>query len=81
MEREVHEAGKGYTDGPFVPFLELPADERPRERLVKHGPEALSDQELLAILLNTGVRGKNVTVLADEVLERLEQNRRVPTIG
>ncbi|MDR2053082.1 MAG: DNA repair protein RadC, partial [Treponema sp.] len=49
-------------------------------RLVKHGPEALSDQELLAILLNTGIRGKNVAVLSGELLERLEQSKRIPTV-
>jgi DNA repair protein RadC len=59
---------------------ELPSGERPRERLVKHGPEALSDQELLAILLNTGVRGKNVTILAGELLQRLEQSKHIPAI-
>jgi DNA repair protein RadC len=58
----------------------LPAEERPRERMVKHGPEALSDQELLAILLNTGVRGKNVAVLSGELLDRLEQSKHIPTV-
>ena len=35
-----------------------PADQRPREKLLEHGAEALSDPELLAIFLRTGVRGK-----------------------
>jgi DNA repair protein RadC len=34
----------------------------------------------LAILLNTGVKGKNVTVLASELLERLEQNPEIPSV-
>lgn len=37
-----------------------PLHERPRERLLKQGPEALSDAELLAIFLRTGVKGKTV---------------------
>lgn len=41
----------------------------PRERLFSHGPGALSDQELLSILLGTGTRGKDVLRLAAEVLE------------
>jgi DNA repair protein RadC len=36
-----------------------PASERPRERLVAHGPDALSQAELIAILLRTGLRGAN----------------------
>jgi len=37
---------------------EMPKQNRPRERFLKHGPEALSDAELFAILLRTGTRGK-----------------------
>lgn len=47
---------------------DLPEDERPRERLLMHGPETLSDAELLAILLGSGVRGKNAIQLARELL-------------
>ena len=36
----------------------MPKQNRPRERFLKHGPEALSDAELFAILLRTGIRGK-----------------------
>ncbi len=45
-----------------------PADERPRERLLKHGPRALSDAELLAIFLRTGRRGLTAVGLARELL-------------
>ena len=37
---------------------DLPTQNRPRERFLKLGPEALSDAELFAILLRTGTRGK-----------------------
>ena len=73
------EAGRYVMEALAAP-TKLPAEERPRERMEKHGPEALSDQELLAILLNTGVRGKNVAVLSGELLERLEQSRRIPAV-
>lgn len=43
---------------------DLPEGERPRERLLRLGPAALSDAELLAILLRTGVTGCNVHELA-----------------
>lgn len=47
-----------------------PATERPRERLLAHGPQSLSDAELLAIFLRTGVRGKSAVDLARELLSQ-----------
>ncbi len=48
---------------------DLPADARPREKMLARGPSALSDVELLAILLRTGMAGKNVFQLAQELLD------------
>jgi DNA repair protein RadC len=56
----------------------LPPEDRPRERLVKAGPGSLSDQELLMILLNTGVRGRNVAEVARDLLEYLDAEREIP---
>jgi len=47
-----------------------PADERPREKLLKSGPEALSDAELLAIFLRTGVAGCSAVDLARQLLSQ-----------
>lgn len=47
---------------------ELCESERPRERLLSQGAPSLSNGELLAVLLNTGGRGKNVVEMAQEVL-------------
>ncbi len=47
---------------------DLPMDARPREKLLARGPQALSDVELLAILLRTGMAGKNVFQLSEELL-------------
>jgi len=47
---------------------DLPIDARPREKLLDRGPQALSDVELLAILLRTGMAGKNVFELSQELL-------------
>lgn len=47
---------------------QLPPTERPRERLVAQGPEALSNAELIAIILGSGIRGKSVLHLAQELL-------------
>ena len=46
----------------------LPAQARPREKLLERGPQALSDVELLALLLRTGTAGKPVLALAEELL-------------
>jgi DNA repair protein RadC len=49
--------------------LDLPASERPRERLVRLGAEALSDQELVCCLLGRGIRGESVLVTAQRLLK------------
>jgi DNA repair protein RadC len=51
---------------------DMPMDERPRERLRMRGPEALTNAELVAILLRTGISGENVVTLAQRILSRFE---------
>ena len=51
-------------------IAEWPADERPRERLLKLGAAALSEAELLAIFLRTGIAGKSAVELGRELLAR-----------
>ena len=46
----------------------LPIEHRPREKLLRHGPHTLTDSELLALLLRTGIPGKNVVALAEQLL-------------
>lgn len=50
-------------------ITDWPASERPRERLLAHGAEALSDAELLALFLRVGIRGKSAVDLARELLK------------
>ena len=52
----------------YYKVTEIPLSERPRERLVNVGAENLSDKELLAILLKTGTKEKDVNMLATELL-------------
>lgn len=47
---------------------DLPLDAQPREKLLARGPQALADAELLALLLRTGIKGKSVLRMADELL-------------
>jgi len=48
---------------------DLPADLRPREKLLARGPAALADAELLALLLRTGLAGRGVLQLAQDLLD------------
>src|SRR5262245_10988433 len=47
-----------------------PLGERPRERLVSSGPDALSQAELIAILLRTGVKGTNVLEVGAQLVRK-----------
>ena len=51
-----------------MPLHDLPADMRPREKLLARGASALSDIELLALLLRTGIAGLGVLQLAEQLL-------------
>jgi DNA repair protein RadC len=53
-----------------------PEHERPRERLLRHGPKLLTDGELLAIFLRTGVRGASAIDLARALLDRFDGSLR-----
>ncbi len=52
-----------------MPITDWPDNERPREKLLQRGPESLSDAELLAIFLRTGIRGKTAVDLARDLLK------------
>jgi len=58
-------------DRPTLLIDDLPEDERPRERLLQKGVRALSDAELLAILLGSGRAGANAIDLAQQILLEL----------
>lgn len=48
----------------------LPSEERPREKLIKHGPRFLTNSELLAIILGTGNKEENVLSLSNRILHK-----------
>jgi len=69
-----------------------PASERPRERLVARGPDALTHAELIAILLRTGLKGVNVVQVGQSLMQRfgslhalalasVDELRSIPGIG
>lgn len=51
---------------------DLPMDERPREKLAKYGVDNLTDVELLAIIIKTGTKSKNVKEIAYELINKYE---------
>ncbi len=56
----------------MVKISEINKKDRPRERLLTHGAAALSTPELIAILLRTGVKGKSVIEIANEMINRFD---------
>ena len=56
----------------YPTIKELPSDERPRERLANYGPGALSNAELLAIILRVGSRDENVIRMAQRLLSHFD---------
>lgn len=55
---------------PSAKFRELSLSDRPREKLINQGEESLSDVELLALVINTGTRKKDVLKVATEIIQR-----------
>lgn len=58
----------------YIPIKKLATDDKPREKLISKGPSALSDAELLAILLNNGTKHKSAIELGREVLRAAYNN-------
>lgn len=54
---------------------DIPDFDRPREKLSVKGPQALSDSELIAILIGRGVKGKDVFQVAHAVLRKLDKDK------
>ncbi len=53
---------------------DIPNVDRPRERFLKKGPDALSKSDLLAIVLGSGMKGKNVQKLAQQIIKKFSNN-------
>jgi len=70
MRVTVFAAQKMINKRTFMPQLcHWPQEERPREKLLNKGAQSLSDSELLAIFLRTGITGKNVIELSQEIIQ------------
>jgi DNA repair protein RadC len=60
-----------------MPIPHWPQNERPREKLLSQGPHTLSDAELLAIFIRTGVRGKSAVDLGRDLLQEFGSLRSI----
>ncbi len=54
----------------MVKLKDTPPIDRPREKFLEKGPDALSKSELLSILLGSGIKGKNVKQLSEQIIKR-----------
>lgn len=54
---------------------DLPKHEQPREKLIEKGVENLRDSELMAVLLRTGIEGKNVLKVSEEILKKFPKKK------
>ena len=54
---------------------DLPKHEQPREKLIEKGVENLRDSELMAVLLRTGIEGKNVLKVSEEILNKFPKKK------
>jgi len=54
---------------------DLPKHKRPREKLIEKGVENLRDNELMAVLLRTGIKGKNVLKVSEEILKKFPKKK------
>ncbi len=60
----------GYSDGQYVlKVRDLPIEDKPREKLLAHGPDALTNGELLAVILGVGTRKEEVLTMASRVFK------------
>jgi DNA repair protein RadC len=63
-----------------IKMKEIPLEDRPREKLKQNGISSLSDLELVAILLGTGIKGFNALQISEQVLEILDKKNTIPEL-
>ncbi len=65
----------------MISLKSWPENERPRERLMLHGPEALSDAELIAVILRSGCKGQDAVAMSRSLLEQFGGLRGLGSTG
>jgi DNA repair protein RadC len=83
---------RGAEAAPTLKIREMPEGERPREKLAAHGASALTDPEVIAILLRTGLVGANAIEVGRELLQKygslrglsrcsVDELKKIPGVG
>ena len=62
-------------------MAEIPKRDRPRERLIRKGPRALSTRDLIAVIIGRGTRGRDVLAVASDVRDVFSEKKLEVTIG
>ncbi|MDD1717708.1 MAG: DNA repair protein RadC [Methanoregulaceae archaeon] len=62
------------SEGTMKKLKDLDTHDRPREKIARNGPAALSDQELIAAIIGSGTRGKDVLECARDILEEIRRD-------
>lgn len=76
--REFMSERQGYAS---ITLRDVPEHDRPRERMLREGAHALSDAELLAVLLRTGTHRESAVMLAQRMLKEAGGLSRIPQLG
>ena len=58
----------------YLSLKNLPADDRPREKLVEHGRKSLSNAEIVGILIGSGTREKSAVQLSRDILNTVDNS-------
>ena len=61
-------------------MTDLPSYERPREKMLQKGPGALTDEELVAVLLGFGIKGHDVMAVAGRIVRLVDQHHGRPDL-
>lgn len=64
----------------MIKFKDLPTSEKPRERLIQHGAEILSNEEILMIILKTGTKKYSVKELSMKILKEIKDIRNLKDV-
>ena len=68
----MYNISKGLMQEYKLKIKDLPLEERPRERLIKQGPKALSIAELLAVIIRTGNKKENVLEVSNKLVKEYD---------
>lgn len=73
--------GEGASRQYILKLRDLPTDDKPREKLIEHGVEALSLQELISVVLNTGSKKEDVMAMSQKIVREYGNSALTGTVN